>query len=308
LKIVFFGTPDFAVAPLKSLLESQHEVIAVVTQPDRQSGRGRKMHACPVKEEAQKAGIRVLQPDKVRDPGFINELRTLGPSVIVVVAYGQILPSEIINLPESGCINIHASLLPRYRGASPINRAIIDGENKTGITTMLMDERMDTGPVLHQEEIDINSDDTAGSLSIRLSHLGAHLILRTLDELQKGNVIPVSQSVKSSYAPIMNKTDGLIDWTRSATELLNFIRGMNPWPGAYTFLEGGRIKILGVKVLDEAGEAGTVERVSRDELLIGAGKGSLSVLEIQPPGKKAMAVKSYLQGKKLEKGMKLTSQ
>jgi len=272
LRLVFFGTPDFAVAPLKSLLESQHEMIAVVTQPDRQSGRGRKVHACPVKEEALKAGISVLQPEKVRDPEFVNELRTLAPSVIVVVAYGQILPSEIINLPESGCINIHASLLPRYRGASPINRAIIDGENKTGITTMLMDEGMDTGPVLLQEELEIRPDDTAGSLSNRLSHLGANLIIKTLEELERGNVKPVPQSVESSYAPMMKKTDGLIDWTKSATELSNFIRGMNPWPGAYTFLEGGRIKILGVKVLDESGESGIVERVSKDELVILPGK------------------------------------
>ncbi len=308
MRLVFFGTPDFAVAPLKSLLESQHEVIAVVTQPDRQSGRGRKVHACPVKEEALKAGISVLQPEKVKGPEFINEMRTLGPSVIIVVAYGQILPSEIINLPESGCINIHASLLPRYRGASPINRAIIDGENKTGITTMLMDEGMDTGPVLLQEEIEIRPDDTAGSLSDRLSHLGAHLIIKTLEELEQGNVKPVPQSLESSYAPMMKKTDGLIDWTKSASELSNFIRGMNPWPGAYTFLEGGRIKILGVKVLDEAGEAGTVERVSKDELVIGAGKGSLAVLEIQPPGKKAMAVRSYLQGKKMSKGIRFGPQ
>ena len=308
MRIVFFGTPDFAVAPLKSLLGSRHEVIAVVTQPDRQSGRGRKVHACPVKEEALKAGISVLQPEKVRAPEFINELRRLTPSVIVVVAYGQILPLEIINFPESGCINIHASLLPKYRGASPINRAIVDGENKTGITTMLMDEGMDTGSILLQEEIEIRPDDTAGSLSDRLSQLGAHLILKTLEELKQGNVKPVPQTGESSYAPIMKKTDGLIDWTKSASELSNFIRGMNPWPGAYTFLEGGRIRILGVKVMDEVGEAGTVETVLKDELVIGTGNGSLSVLEIQPPGKKAMDVKSYLQGKKLEKGMKLTSQ
>ncbi len=186
MRLVFFGTPEFAVAPLKSILESQHEVIAVVTQPDRQSGRGRKVHACPVKEEALNAGISVLQPEKVRALEFINELRTLAPSIIVVVAYGQILPLEIINLPESGCINIHASLLPGYRGASPINRAILDGENMTGITTMLMDEGMDTGPVLLQEEIEIRPDDTAGTLSDRLSHLGAHLIIKTLEELERG--------------------------------------------------------------------------------------------------------------------------
>jgi len=308
VRLVFFGTPEFAVAPLKALLDSKHEVIAVVTQPDRQSGRGRKVHVCPVKEEALKAMITVLQPEEVRDPEFIHTLKGIGPSAIVVVAYGQILPSEIINLPESGCINIHASLLPRFRGASPINSAIIDGATKTGITTMLMDEGMDTGPVLLQEEIEIRPDDTAGSLSDRLSHAGSGLILKTLEAMETGEVKPEPQSGEISYAPIMKKTDGLIDWTKSASALLYFIRGMNPWPGAYTFLEGERLKILGVKTLDEDGKAGTVQRVSKVELVIGAGKGSISVLEIQPPGKKAMRVRDYLQGKKLEKGMEFTSQ
>ncbi len=308
MRLVFFGTPDFAVAPLKALLDSKHEVIAVVTQPDRQSGRGRKVHACPVKEEALKAVVSVLQPEEVRDREFVNTLTELGPSAIVVVAYGQILPTEIIHLPESGCINIHASLLPRYRGASPINRAIIDGETKTGITTMLMDEGMDTGPVLLQEEIEIRPDDTAGSLSERLSHLGSGIILKTLEALKTGDVKPEPQSGEISYAPLMKKTDGLIDWTKNAPELLNFIRGMNPWPGAYTFLEGERLKILGAKTQDEDGKAGTVKRVSKDELVIGAGKKSISVLEIQPPGKKAMRIRHYLQGKKLEQGMKFGMQ
>ncbi len=308
MKIVFFGTPEFAVAPLKALLDDGREIIAVVTQPDRKSGRGRKVHACPVKEEALKAGIRVFQPENVRDPAFIHELKALCPSVIVTVAYGQILPSDIIHLPESGCINIHASLLPKYRGASPINRAVIDGEKTTGITTMLMDEGMDTGPVLFQEKIEITPDDTAGSLSDRLSWTGAQLIIKTLDEMEKGNARPVPQTGEASYAPIMKKTDGLIDWTKSAYELSDFIRGMTPWPGAYAFLEGERIKIMRVDTLDEAGEAGRVERVSKDELVIGAGTGSISVQEIQPSGKKAMAVRAFLQGKKLVRGMEFAAQ
>jgi methionyl-tRNA formyltransferase len=304
LRVVYFGTPEFAVAPLEVLLKSRHEIIAVATQPDRQSGRGRKVHACPVKEAALKAGIRVLQPEKAAGTEFINDLKTLDPSVIVVTAYGQILPPEILRLPEYGCINIHASLLPKYRGSSPISRAIIDGENKTGITTMFMDEGMDTGPVLMREELQINPDDTAGTLSDRLSGLGAQLILKTLDELEKGNINPVPQSGKPSYAPLMKKSDGLIDWTKSAAELLNFIRGMNPWPGAYTFLNGERVKILSVKVLDETGEAGTVTKSSKDELVIGTGKGSISVLEIQPPGKKVMNIKAFLQGKKPPAGVR----
>jgi methionyl-tRNA formyltransferase len=308
LRLVFFGTPEFAVAPLKALLASQHEVVAVVTQPDRHKGRGRKMQACPVKQEAQYSGIRVIQPEEVSNKEFIHELSTIDPDVIVVVAYGQILPSDIIHLPDSGCINIHASLLPRHRGASPISRAIIDGDKKTGVTTMLMDEGMDTGPILLQEETEIRAEDTAGTLSDRLSLSGSRLILITLEGLEKGSLQPVPQAGEATYAPVMKKKDGLIDWTKSASDISNFVRGMNPWPGAYTFLEGERLKIMKVHVVDETGQAGTVERVLKDKLIIGAGRGCISVSEIQPSGRKTMDIRAFLQGKNLNRGMKFSIQ
>jgi len=305
MNLVYFGTPEFAVTPLKTLLNSGNEVLAVVTQPDRQSGRGRHISACPVKTEAQKSGLKVLQPLKVRDTEFLTNLRSLNPSVIVVAAYGQILPSEIIHLPKFGCINIHASLLPKYRGAAPINWAIINGEKKTGITTMLMDEGMDTGPILLQEEMEITSDETAGSLSVKLSRIGADLLIRTLNQLENGMIKPVTQAGEASYAPLLKKTDGLINWSGSAGEINNFIRGMDPWPGAYGFLGGERIKILKVVSLDENADAGIIQRVSKDELIVGAVKGSISILEIQPQGKPVMTIRAFLQGRKIKEGMSL---
>jgi methionyl-tRNA formyltransferase len=304
MNLVYFGTPEFAVTPLKTLLNSGYEVLAVVTQPDRQSGRGRHISACPVKIEAQKSGIETLQPLKVRNSEFLEKLRSLNPSVIVVAAYGQILPPEIIHLPVFGCINIHASLLPKYRGAAPINWAIVNGEKKTGITTMLMDEGMDTGAVLLQEDVEITSEDTAGSLSGKLSKIGADLLIRTLKELDNGGIKPVPQCDEVSYAPLLKKTDGLINWSRSAREINNFIRGMDPWPGAYGFLEDERIKILQVVSLDENGEAGIIKRISKDELIVGAGKGSISILEIQPQGKPVMTIRAFLQGRKMKEGMR----
>lgn len=304
MNLVYFGTPEFAVTPLKTLLNSGNEVLAVVTQPDRQSGRGRHISACPVKIEAQKSGLKVLQPLKVRDTEFLTNLRSLNPSAIVVAAYGQILPSEIIHLPKFGCINIHASLLPKYRGAAPINWAIINGEKKTGITTMLMDEGMDTGPILLQEEMEITSEDTAGSLSGRLSNTGADLLIRTLKEIENGMIKPVTQAGEASYAPLLKKTDGLIDWSRSSGDISNFVRGMNPWPGAYGFLEGERIKILKVVSLAENAEAGIIKRVSKDELIVGAVMGSISILEIQPQGKPVMTIRAFLQGRRIMEGMR----
>lgn len=304
LKIVYFGTPEFAVQPLKKLLESEHEVLAVVTQPDRQSGRGRKTKPCPVKVEARKAGLRILQPLRVKEENFIEELKNIEPSVIVVAAYGQILPSAIIHLPEFGCVNIHGSLLPKYRGAAPVNWAIINGETMTGITTMLMDEGMDTGPELLRDEVPITPDDTAGSLLSKLSACGADLLIPTLGGLASGNLKPVPQTGEPSYAPILKKADGLIQWSDSAEALCNFVRGMNPWPGAYSYVEGERFKILRAKPLDGDGEAGIIETASRNELIVAAGRGKISVLEIQPAGKPVIQVKAFLQGRKLREGMR----
>ncbi|MBI4681894.1 MAG: methionyl-tRNA formyltransferase [Nitrospirae bacterium] len=304
MRIIFFGTPEFAVLPLRTLLGSGHEVLAVVTQPDRQSGRGRRLKSCPVKEEAQKAGLKILQPKRVRDSEFIKDLKRLDPFIIVVAAYGQILPSEIINLPNMGCVNIHASLLPSYRGAAPINWVIINGEKKTGITTMLMDEGMDTGPILLQKETEISAEDSAGSLSLKLSKIGAALLITTLQGLENGELKATPQTSEASYAPLLKKDDGLIDWSKSAEELCSFIRGMNPWPGAYSFLEKERIKIFKAVPVEGNGEAGIICRSGKDQILIGTGSGMLSILEIQPAGKPVMPVKAYLQGRRIEEGMK----
>ena len=307
MKIVFFGTPEFAVPSLKTLLDSDHEVIAVVTQPDRQSGRGRRMKPCPVKAAAEEAGIKVLQPRSVREPEFIDELKQLAPTLIVVVAYGQILPPEIIHMPEFGCVNVHASLLPKYRGAAPINKALIDGEEKTGVMTMIMDEGMDTGPVLLKEETKITQEDTAGSLSKRLSEIGAGRLIPTLKGLGKGNLKPIPQEGEPSYAPTMKKSDGLIQWSLSAEEICNFIRGMNPWPGAYGFVGEERFKILMAFPVEGEGAAGLIDSVTKDELVVGTGSGRISITSIQPSGKPVMEIRAFLQGRKLSKGMRFRS-
>ncbi len=303
LKLIFFGTPDFAVRHLQSLLNSKHEVLAVVTQPDKKSGRKGRITFCPVKQEAQKAGLGILQPHRAGAPDFVSELQSLAPSVIVVVAYGQILPLEIIDLPESGCINIHASLLPKYRGAAPINWAIVNGEKTTGITSMLMDEGMDTGPILLQQDIGINDDDTAGSLTERLSYAGSDILENTLKGLEDGGLKPRAQTGDVSYARALKKTDGLISWSKSAVELCNHIRGMNPWPGAYCFIDGERVKILKAVSHDEEGSPGTILKVTKDTLLVGTGMGVLSILEIQPAGKPVMAVEAFLQGRRISERM-----
>ncbi len=275
-----------------------------MTQPDSQSGRGRHITSCPVKIEAQKHRLKIFQPYKIKDDAFIEDLKSLKPSIIIVAAYGQILPRDILSLPDFGCINIHASLLPKYRGAAPINWAIINGETKTGITIMLMDEGMDTGPVLLQEEVGINAEDTAGSLSLKLSKVGADVLMKALKGLEEGSLKPVLQTGDVSYAPILRKTDGLIDWSKSAKELHNFIRGMNPWPGAYSFIEKERIKILKAAPVKGNGETGVINKITKNELLVGTGEDLLSILIVQPPGKPIMPVESFLQGRKIKEGMR----
>lgn len=303
MRLIFFGTPEFAIPSLRALLKSGYNVVAVVTQPDRQRGRGRLLMPSPMKVEAQRHGLMVLQPERVRDDNFIMTLKNLNPQMIVVVAYGQILPPEIIYLPEMGCINLHASLLPRYRGAAPINRAIINGEKRTGITTMLMDEGMDTGPIILQREVEIKEEDTAGSLSTILAEEGANLLVKTLDMLKDGNIKPIPQSGEASYAPPLRKSDGVIDWANPAQRLHSFIRGVTPWPGAYSFLDKERIKIIKAVPVDGEGRPGVIEKVKKDELLVGTGTGLLSILELQPEGKSVMDIKSFLHGRKIERGM-----
>lgn len=304
MRIVFFGTPGFAVPSLDALIDSGHDIIAVVTQPDRRSGRGMKLIPSAIKERALHAGLSIFQPVRVGDEDFINDLKRLAPSAIIVVAYGQLLPKGIIDLPIRGCINVHASLLPQYRGAAPINWAVIKGGNMTGITTMLMDEGMDTGPVLLKKEVVIREEETAGSLTDSLSVTGAETLIRTLEMVELDGIKPVPQSGEVSYAPQLKKTDGLIRWSCPAEELFNLIRGTNPWPGAYTFLEGERIKILKAIPIDGEGEDGIIIKTSKSDLFVGTGNGLLSVLEIQRPGRPAVSIKAYLQGRRLLEGMR----
>jgi methionyl-tRNA formyltransferase len=258
----------------------------------------------PVKIEAQRANLKILQPATIRDSAFLEELKNLNPSAIVVVAYGQILPRKVLQIPEHGCVNVHASLLPKYRGAAPINWAILQGEEKTGISTMLMDEGMDTGPILLQEEADIETDDTAGSLSKRLSALGSEVLVQTLKQLEQGRLKPRVQKGVATSAPVLKKSDALIQWSESAQRLCNLIRGMNPWPGAYSFLNHERIKLL--RSIPEEGDAepGMIAYTSKHTLLVGTGKGLLSVQEIQSPGKPIMKIREFLQGRNLKKGMR----
>jgi methionyl-tRNA formyltransferase len=308
VRIVFFGTPEFAIPPFHTLLKSPFEVLAVVTRPDTRGGRGKNIKPSPVKVEAQQAGMKLYQPRDVKEKAFLESIRSLKPVAIVVVAFGQILPPELIHLPGKGCINVHASLLPKYRGAAPINWAIIHGEETTGVTTMLMDEGMDTGPIFLQKEIRIDPDDTAGSLSTRLSETGAQTLLNTLEKLNEGDLEAHPQRGNASFAPVLKKSDGLIDWSKSAGELSDFIRGMNPWPGAYSFIGGERVKILRAVAREGNSEAGMLMEASKDTMLAGTGSGMLSILEIQRSGKHAMDIRAFLQGRRLKEGMKFHDQ
>lgn len=301
MRIVFFGTPLFAVPSLNALLESQEAVVAVVTQPDKRKGRDRILSPPPVKELALRKGVSVLQPKSLKDLLFLDELYKLKPEMIVVVAYGKILPPQILELPPHRCINVHASLLPKYRGAAPIQWAIIKGEKKTGITTMLMDQGMDTGDILLQEETEVYDDDNSETLGKRLADIGGSLLIKTIQKVKEGSVRPVPQTGTSSYAPPLKKEDGRIDWSNAAVGIFNFVRGMYPWPCAYCYLNGERIKITQAKALDGHGIAGRVEKAG-GELLVGTGKGLISVIQLQPQGKRLMTAKEFLMGRRLEKG------
>jgi len=302
MRIVFFGTPEFAVPSLSMLFNSGEEVSAVVTQTDKRRGRDRTATAPPIKELALSSGTRTLQPRSIRDAEFFHELERITPDLIVVVAYGKILPSQVLAIPPHGCINVHASLLPQYRGAAPIQWAILNGEKKTGITTMLMDEGLDTGPILRQEEMDIAADDTAATLSTRLAALGASVLMKTVGKIKEGTLVPVPQSGVPSYAPPLKKEDGRLMWKNSAEEIRNFVRGMYPWPCAYCSLNRERIKITRVAALDGSGMPGRVEK-AKGELIVGSGRGLISVLELQPEGRRLMTAIEFLKGRNLQEGI-----
>ncbi|MBI5073982.1 MAG: methionyl-tRNA formyltransferase [Nitrospirae bacterium] len=310
MRIVFFGTPDFAVPSLKKLAASGEEVIAVVTQPDRVKGRGHKLSAPPVKEYAVSQGIPVFQPAGIRSEEFFKTVAEMRPDMIVVVAYGRILPPDMLALPPKGCINLHASLLPKYRGAAPIQWAIVRGEKKTGVTTMLMDEGLDTGDMLLREETEILSEDNAETLGNRLSEMGADLLITTISGIAGGTVRPVPQTGESTYAPIIRKENGKIDWNASAQEIFNLTRGMYPWPGGQCVFEGEKITIVRSVVADtEAGvTAGSIVKIQGDELHVGAGIGILALLELKPEGKKTMTGAAFARGRHIREGMKFEDQ
>ena len=309
MRVVFMGTPDFAVPSLEALLKSGDDVVGVVTQPDRPKGRGQSLTPSPVKLVALREHIPILQPTKMKDPDVLAALASWKPDLIVVAAFGRILPPAILSLPPKGCINVHGSLLPKYRGAGPIQWAIINGETETGITTMLMDEGMDTGAMLLQEKIAIEPGDTAGSLSPRLALLGARLLVETVQRLKAGTLDSnVQDHAHATMAPLLKKEDGAIDWRLPAAVLANRIRGLTPWPGAYTFLGQDRWMLYCAVALTErtAEIPGRITAVKKDEIHVATGEGILAVRELQPANSRRMTVAQYLAGHSLEVGLQLS--
>jgi methionyl-tRNA formyltransferase len=307
MKIIFMGTPEFAVPCLKSLTESDDKVIVVVCQPDKPVGRKRELSKPPVKKFAESLNIPVIQPAKIRNnEEFLAKLKDHSPDLICVAAYGKILPIEILELPKYGCINVHSSILPKYRGAAPINWAVINGETTTGITTMLMDEGMDTGDILLTEETIIDINDTSESLSLRLSEIGASLLIKTISELKNGNLKPIKQiDSESSLAPMLKKEHGNIDWTKTAIEIRDQIRGLLPWPCAFTHLNGKMLKIFDSCISDEKSNPGQVVYADKNILRISCAKGSLDLLQVQLEGNRKMDIKSFLMGRQIEIGTTL---
>ncbi|MBO4289042.1 MAG: methionyl-tRNA formyltransferase [Lachnospiraceae bacterium] len=308
MRLVFMGTPDIAASVLKRLYEEGFDVAAVVTNPDKPKGRSGAPVFSPVKEEAMLHGTKVLQPLKAGDPAFVERLEQLAPDVMVVIAYGHILRQKVLDIPRLGCVNIHTSLLPKYRGAAPINQAIIDGCSETGVTTMLMDAGMDTGDILLQWKVPIEPKETAGSLFEKLAAAGADLIVETLRGMEAGTIEPKKQEGEPSYVHMMTKNDGLVDWTKSAAKIERLIRGLDPWPGAFSFLEGKRVKLLAADVLEEAADAdpGTVDGSSKKELVVNTGCGKLRITRLQQEGKKAMDAPDYLRGVHLSDNSRFT--
>lgn len=319
MRIVYMGTPEFAAIALDALVKG-HEVVAVITQPDKPQGRNRKLVPTPVKVKAQEYGIPVYQPQKVRDEETVQMIREYHPDVIVVAAYGQILPESILNIPAYGCINIHASLLPKYRGAAPIERAILDGEQVTGVTTMYMEKGLDTGDMIDKVEVKIEADDTGATLHDKLAKAGANLIIKTLSKIQDGTVKRTKQDdTESCYAAMLTKKMGQIDFSRPADELERLVRGLIPWPCAYTDIDGKNVKIYKASVvkMDDAYKnavqektevslafaPGEIVEVTKKYIVIACGKDALMIKNLQPEGKKAMDTAAYLNGNPLKTGM-----
>lgn len=309
MRIVFMGTPDFAVGTLEALIEAGHDIAGVVTQPDKPKGRGKNLMAPPVKQAAIARGLAVYQPKKVRDPEFIQILRKLEPQIIVVVAFGQIIPQEILELAPFGCINVHGSLLPKYRGAAPIQWAVIDGEKESGVTIMKMDAGLDTGDMISKEIVPLEDKETGGSLFDKLAKAGARLCVQTLPSIENETAVYEKQPEESptAYASMIDKKMGCIQWEEKAKTIEQLIRGLNPWPSAYTYLQGKTLKIWEADVLsEESGKApGEVVRTDKTGLYIQTGDKVLCVKELQLEGKKRMEAGAFLRGYEIPEGTRL---
>jgi methionyl-tRNA formyltransferase len=306
MKILFMGTPDFAAGSLKSLIDAGYEITAVVTQPDRPKGRSGQPVFSPVKEVAVSAGIPVLQPVRIKNPEETAKLLEYPADIYVIAAFGQILSKEILEQPRLGCINVHASLLPRYRGASPIQRVILDGEKETGITIMQMNEGLDTGDILYSKSLELAPDETFETLHDRLMNLGGETLLEALPLIESGKITPVVQDDSlSNYAPLIKKEDGKIDWRKSSLQLYAQVRAFNPWPGAFTRLDGKVLKIWGAEPTEGKGNPGEVISVDKKSFTVSCGDGALKIVSLQPEAKKKMYTASFLLGNKIETGIRL---
>ena len=307
-KILFFGTPEFALPSLKALIETPNEILGVVTQPDRPKGRGRKLTPPPIKVLAQKHNLPIYQPEAVRDKVFLKEVQQLKPDLLVVVAFGQFLPKALLEIPPLGGINVHPSLLPKYRGAAPINWAIINGETITGISIIKVSLQMDSGDILFQKAISIEPDETAGELHDKLATLGAEALLETIRQMQSGTIISIPQDDRlATYAPKLKREDGYIHWDKPAINIANLIRGLAPFPGAYTYLDGKLLKLFRPKAISASVEAppGTIVEATHDGLKISTGQGVLLIKEVQLQGKRRLPVKEFIKGHPDLKGKKL---
>ncbi len=305
MKVVFMGTPDFSVPTLEKIIEAGHEVIGVVTQPDKAKGRGKKVVYSPVKEKALEHNLPVYQPRRAREPEFIEQMQALNPDIMIVVAFGQILPKAILDIPKYGCVNVHASLLPKYRGAAPIQWAVINGDAVSGVTTMQMDVGLDTGDMLLKAEVPLAEDETGGSLFDKLSTLGGELLIETMKKIETGDIHPEKQddSQAGEYARTLDKALGNVDFSMSAAAIERLIRGLNPWPSAYTFYNGKTMKLWKAEVVSGTdAKPGEIISVDKQSFTVQTGEGGLRILELQLEGKKRMDAGSFLRGCALNVG------
>jgi methionyl-tRNA formyltransferase len=310
LRVVFFGTPSFALPTLNALLASRHQVVGVVTQPDRPRGRGQRTSDAPVKARAREAGLPMLQPAVLKDQGFLDALSAFRSDIGVVAAYGRILPEATLKTPRLGMVNVHASLLPRYRGAAPVHRAVMAGEQETGVTIIRLVKAMDAGPMLAAERRSIGRDETSADVEQALADVGATLLVRTVDDLASGTATEVAQDESGvTYAPQLTKDEGAVDWSRGAVEIHNLIRGLHPWPHAFSFIRGNRLVLLRSAVLDQASDAppGVVVSAQKDDLHVATSRGVLALREVQPDGRRPMAVRDFLAGHRIDAGEHFSS-